>query len=473
MTDPIAGGALALSRQLRRREIACRDLMACTLDRIGARDGTYNAIPILADRDTLMAEAARCDEELAQGRCRGWLHGIPVAVKDLAHAKGLRTTWGSPLFAHFVAPEDSIHVARMRAAGAIVIGKTNTPEFGLGSHTYNPVHGITRNAHNPALSAGGSSGGAAVALALGLLAVADGSDMGGSLRNPAGWNGIYGFRPTFGRVPQTAADDEYMGQLATDGPMGVTVEDVAMLFATQAGYHPGVPSSLADEPGLGDVSVESIAGLRIGWLGDFAGHCRTEPGVLELCADALRNFEDMGAIVEPAHVAFDLERAWQAFCRLRQFGVTGRLRAIFDDPARRALMKPELQWEIEQGLGLSAYDVYRASCERTTWTRTVDALFQRHDLLALPSAQVFAFPAEWHWPRDIAGTRMDTYHRWMEIVIGPTLAGGPVFVVPAGVDPRGRHMGLQLWGPARADRTVLRAAAAYEQVARPVRLNLG
>ncbi|MBM4227337.1 MAG: amidase [Gammaproteobacteria bacterium] len=473
VADPIGEGALALSHRLRSRELSCRELMALTLDRIAARDQNFNAIPILAEREALMAEAAVCDEEIARGHWRGWLHGIPQAIKDLAHAKGLRTTWGSPLFADCVATEDSIHVARMRAAGAIIIGKTNTPEFGLGSHTYNALHGLTRNAHDPALSAGGSSGGAAVALARGFLAVADGSDMGGSLRNPAGWNGVFGFRPSFGRVPQTVADEAYLGQLTTDGPMGVTIADVAQLLATQAGYHPAAPLSLSDDPTLGEIAIERGKGLRIGWLGDYNGHCATEPGVLALCEQALRHFENLGATVESVRIPFDLERLWQAFCTLRQFGITGRLGAIFRDPVRREFMKPELQWEISQGSALPADSVYRASCERTAWARVITGLFQQYDVLALPSAQVFAFPAEWHWPREIAGRAMDTYHRWMEIVAGPSMAGGPVCVVPAGRDAQGRHMGLQLWGPARADAAVLSAAAAYEQAARPVCLKLG
>ncbi|MBM3522840.1 MAG: amidase, partial [Alphaproteobacteria bacterium] len=319
---------------------------------------------------------------------------------------------------------------------------------------------------------GGSSGGAAVALALGYLAVADGSDMGGSLRNPAGWNGVYGFRPTYGRVPFTAADDVYMGQLSTDGPMGVTIEDVAALLETQAGYDPGVPYSLADEPGLGTVAIERITGKRIGWLADYGGHCRTEPGVLDHCSRALEHFEAMGAVVEPAMPSFDMERLWTAFKRLRHFGVAGGHGALYDDPAKRALLKPAVQWEIENALTLTPRDVYAASVDRTAWTREVARLFERYDLLALPSAQIFAFPAEWDWPKEIAGTAMDSYHRWMEIVVGPTMAGGPALVVPAGTDPRGRHIGLQLWGKARADAFVLRVGAAFEQVARPVRLNL-
>ncbi len=465
MSDIISEGANALSRRIRRRDISCREVMTLTLDRIAELDRTYNAVPILRPRDELMAEAAAYDEELAHGQWRGWLHGIPQAIKDLAHAKGIRTTWGSPIFKDFVASEDSIHVARVRAAGAIIIGKTNTPEFGLGSHSYNPVHGVTRNAHDPKLAGGGSSGGAAVALALGYLAVADGSDMGGSLRNPAGWNGVFGFRPSYGRVPQTSVDDVYMGQLSTDGPMGVTVEDVAKLLETQAGYDPRAPQSLPLEAGLGAIAVGAMKGLRIGWLAGYGEHCRMEPGVLEICAAALEHFEAMGAIVEPAMPAFDMERLWQAFVRLRHFMVAGKLRVHFDDPARRNLLKPELQWEIENSLRLTGQDIYRASVDRTSWAREVDALFERYDLLALPSAQLFAFPAEWTWPKEIAGTTMDSYHRWMEIVVGPTMAGGPAISVPAGVDARGRHIGLQLWGKARADAAVLRAAAAYEQVA--------
>jgi amidase len=469
MTDIISDGASALSRRIRQRQVSCREVMALTLDRIAQKDATYNAVPILRPRDELMAEAAACDEELARGIWRGWLHGIPQAIKDLANAKGIRTTWGSPLFKDFVATEDSIHVARARAAGAIMIGKTNTPEFGLGSHSYNPVHGVTRNAHDSKLAAGGSSGGAAVALALGYLSVADGSDMGGSLRNPAGWNGVYGFRPSYGRVPGTAVDDVYMGQLSTDGPMGVTIEDVARLLATQAGYDRRAPQSFADEPGLGEISAATMKGKRIGWLGGYGGHCAMEPGVFELCAGALKHFEAMGAIVEPAMPDFDMERLWRAFVQLRHFGVAGKQRAAYDDPAKRTLMKPELQWEVEGSLKLSGQDIYAASVVRTAWTRAVDALFDRYDLLALPTAQCFAFPAEWHWPKEIGGRAMDSYHRWMEIVVGPTMAGGPSLAVPAGVDEKGRHIGLQLWGRARADRWVLSAGAAYEQVARPRR----
>jgi len=463
--DPIRGGALALSHLIRRRAISCREVMRLTLERVAAEDRIYNAVPILRDPEVLLREADAADADLARGHWRGWLHGIPQAVKDLSTVAGIRTTWGSPIFADFVPAEDAIHVARVRAAGALFIGKTNTPEWGLGSHSYNPVHGVTRNAHDPALSAGGSSGGAAVALARGYLSVADGSDMGGSLRNPAGWNGVIGFRPSYGRVPATAPDEAFVNTLSTDGPMGVSVADVAALLATQAGYDPRAPNSLGDVPEvLRDLDTLDPKGLRIGWIGDWNGHLPMEDGVLAVCEAALGRLAAAGAIVEPVVPGFDPERLWRAWVTLRHYMVGGKQKPNYNDPRRRALLKPEAIYEIEGSLGLSAQDVYAAYKDRTAWMRATLSLFERFDLLALPTAQVFAFPAEWHWPKEIVGRTMDTYHRWMEVVIGPTMAGGPAIALPAGTDSRGRHMGLQLWGASRADAFVLRAAAAYERI---------
>jgi amidase len=466
MSDIIAEGALALSRRIAKRDVSARELMAETYDRIAARDPAHNAVPTLIDRDAALALAASADEETARGLSRGWLHGIPQLVKDLSTTKGIRTTWGSPIFAEFIPTEDAIHVARAKAAGALVVGKTNTPEWGLGSHSYNPVFGVTRNAHDATLSAGGSSGGAAVALAIGILAVADGSDMGGSLRNPAGWNGVIGFRPSFGRVPASAPDDAFSNTLSTDGPMGTRVADVAALFATQTGYDPRAPLSLPAEAGLDRVAEVAVKGLRVGWLGDLGGHLPMEDGVIAVCEAALRRFEAAGAIVTPVALPFPPERLWSAWITLRASMVGGKLRPHYENPARRALLKPEAVWEIEGGLALSAYEVTKANMGRTAFVRAIEGLFADGiDVLAQPTAQCFAFPAEWTWPKEIAGRTMDTYHRWMEVVIGPTMAGAPVIAMPAGADSRGRRMGVQLWGPARADKRVLEIAAAWERTA--------
>ena len=452
--------ATDLSAAIHARRITCRAVMQACLDRIARINPGLNAIVSLRDAETLMAEAEAADRELDAGLSRGFLHGMPFAIKDLSEAKGIRCTYGSPLHRDFVPDFDDIHVERIRNAGAIVIGKTNTPEKGLGSHTYNPVFGVTRNPYDPAKSAGGSSGGAAAALAARLLPLADGSDMMGSLRNPAAFNNVIGFRPSFGRVP--ALDSElYLGQLSVSGPMGRTVEDVAALLTIQSGYDPRDPQSLPKEDFSG-IRPCDARGLRIGWLGDFGGYLPFEPGVLDLCIGALDTFRSLGATVRRVDPAFDMDRLWQGWKTIRHFLVAQGNAADHADPARRALMKPELLWEIEHGQHLAARDVHAASTIRSDWYRHVLGLFAQHDFLVLPTAQVFPFDAELHWPAEIAGRRMDSYHRWMEVVIGPTMAGLPVAAIPAGFGGHGLPMGIQIIGRPRADRAVLELAMAYE-----------
>ena len=242
--------AADLSRAIHQRHISCHEVMQATLAQVDRLNPGSNAIVSRVDTDALLRQAHERDAQLARGESMGWMHGMPQAIKDLANVKGLRTSLGSPLMKDFVASEDGLMAQRMKAAGAIVIGKTNTPEFGLGSHTFNEVFGPTHNAWNPSQSAGGSSGGAAVALAQRMLPVADGSDFMGSLRNPAGWNHVFGMRPSQGRVPMQPAQDVFMAQLATEGPMGRHVRDVAMLLSTQAGAHPSSPLSLTGDPSV-------------------------------------------------------------------------------------------------------------------------------------------------------------------------------------------------------------------------------
>ena len=460
MQDITDLSALALSAAIAERRLDCRSVMAAYLSRIEAINPLLNAIVSLQPAEALMAEAGEADRALAAGEYRGWLHGMPFAVKDLSEAKGISCTFGSANYADFVPDYDDIHVERIRAAGAIVIGKTNAPEMGLGSHTYNPVFGVTRNPYDRTKSAGGSSGGAAAGLAARILPVADGSDMMGSLRNPAGFNNVIGFRPSFGRVP-SLGNELFLGQLAVNGPMGRTVADVAALLATQAGHDPRDPLSLVGD----DLSPDGrdIAGARIGWLGDFGGYLPFEPGMLELCRASLDVFRTLGCTVEEVPPGFDMARLWQVWRTLRHFLVSNGQAPDYADPARRARMKPEMIWEIENGRHLSAAEVHAASLGRSDWHRYVASLFERYDFLILPSAQVFPFAAEIDWPKAIDGRAMDTYHRWMEVVIGPTLAGLPVAAMPAGFSADGLPGGIQIIGPARADRAVLSVAAAYEK----------
>jgi amidase len=459
--------ASSLSRRIAARAISCRELMQASLARIAGLNPVHNAIVSLRREEELLAEADARDAALARGEPAGWMHGFPIAIKDLSDAQGLPTTLGSPAAGRRMPAADALFVQRIRAAGAIVIGKTNTPEFGLGSHTFNPVFGITRNAWDARKSAGGSSGGAAVAVALGMLPVADGSDMGGSLRNPAAFNNIVGLRPSRGRVPAVPAEDVFFQQLGTEGPMGRTTEDVARLLCTMAGWDERAPLSLPEA--LPDAAapdpIACAPGQRIGWLGSVWPDLPLEPGVPELCEAALAKLASAGYVVEPCTLDVPREASWSAWLRLRQMLVGGKLGALYAQPQLREKMKPEARWEVEQSFQLTAAQLYQASVQRTAVYHAFRRLFERYDYVAAPSAQVFPFDADLHWPRSVAGVAMDTYHRWMEIVTPFTLASLPVASVPVGFNAAGLPMGLQLAGPARADLRVLALARAFEAIA--------
>ncbi len=473
LNDIVALDALALSDAIRTRRVSCREVMQAYLTHIARYNPAVNAIVALRDAEVLLAQADARDRQLADGQYLGWMHGMPHAVKDLAACAGFPTRKGSPLTSSAPDTQDSIGVARIRAAGAIFIGKTNVSEFGLGSHSYNPVFGTTRNAYDTTRTAGGSSGGAGSALALRMLPVADGSDMMGSLRNPAAFGNVYGFRPSQGRVPYGPAPEIFVQQLSTEGPMGRTVADVAQLLDTQSGYDARSPLSLArGAVPFASALQRDVKGVKLGWLGDYGGHLPMEAGVMSLCEASLRDFTAMGCEVEPCEPDFAPDRLWRTWLTMRHWLVNGALGAMYADPARRDQLKPEAQWEVAGGDALSAADVFHASVDRSEWYRSLARLFERYDFLLLPSAQVFPFDAQMHWPSSVAGKPMDTYHRWMEVVIGPTLAGLPAVSVPVGFDARGLPMGLQIIGPAQADLAVLQLAHAHEQQTQWVRRRL-
>lgn len=450
--------ATTLAGKIARREVSCVEVMAAFLDRIDAINPALNALVSLRDRAELLAEAQAAD---AAPR-RGWLHGIPLAVKDLVATRGLCTTWGSPLHANDVPAADDLLAARLRAAGAILIAKSNVPEWGQGSHTFNPVFGITLNPYDRTRSAGGSSGGAAAALAARLVPVADGSDMMGSLRNPAAFCNVYGFRPSYGLVPGDAVGDTYLATLATEGPMARNIEDLARLLEVMAGPNPAVPFGRDAEPFAARLEAP-VKGLRIGWLGDWGGAYAMEPGILAQCEAGLKVFEALGAVVEPLTPPFPAEKLWHAWITLRAMLNAGTKRALYDDPVQRAQTKPETLWEIVQGLGLSAAAVHAASVIRSRWYARAARLFQTYDALVLPAAQVWPFPAEWRWPQSIAGRAMDTYHRWMEVVVPVSLIGLPALALPCGFGANGLPMGMQLFGPTGADARILALGQAYHR----------
>jgi amidase len=461
--DIVQLDACALSAAIHARRVSCVEVMTAYLDQIERLNPQVNAIVSLEPRASLLQQAHERDAALGRGASLGWLHGMPLAVKDLLPTRGIRTTWGSRLFAQFVPDADAFAVERMRRAGGIVIGKTNVPEFGLGSQTFNDVFGTTRNAYDLSRTAGGSSGGAAVALALRMLPVADGSDHAGSLRNPAAFNNVLGFRTTFGCVP-SGEIDAFLPALGVIGPMARTARDLAHLLSVLAGYDPRAPLSSRDDPARFAAPLDrEVRGTRIGWLGDLGGHLAFEPGVLELGRAALRAFESLGCVVDEVRIDHEMERVWRSWLALRAFQIGSVLRLHHGDPAKRALMKPEARWEVERGAELTAYQLADAQAERTAWYHVVRALFDRHDFLVLPSAQVFPFDATLHWPREIAGRAMDTYHRWMEVVVPITMSGSPALNVPAGFSDAGLPMGIQIVGRLHDELGCLQLAHAYEQ----------
>jgi amidase len=438
------------------RDVSCVEVMDAFLARVDAVNPAVNAIVSLRDGDDLRAEARAADA----GPRVGWMHGMPFAVKDVVATKGLRTTWGSPVFADHIPVADDLLAARMRAAGAIFIGKTNVPEWGEGSHTFNPVHGVTRNPYDLSRTAGGSSGGAATALAARMVPVADGSDMMGSLRNPAAFCNVYGFRPSYGLVPGDADGETFMATLTTDGPMARDITDLAHLLEVQAGRNPWVPFGRDALP-FADLLQTDLRGKRIGWLGNWGGAYAMEPGILQLSENALRVFGGLGAVVEPVAPPFPAEQLWQSWVTLRAMLKAGAKRRLYDDAAQRALTKPETLWEIEQGLNLTAAEVYAASTLRSQWYAVAAQLFDTYDALVLPSAQVWPFPVEWRWPQTIGTRTMDTYHRWMEVVIPASLIGLPALALPAGFGAAGLPMGIQLIGRDGTDAQVLAMGQAY------------
>ena len=462
--DIVLLDAMDLSNSIRTKKVSCREVMEAFLKQIERINPKVNAIVSLQERADLLKQAEERDRQLAQGQYMGWMHGFPHAVKDLAATAGIRTTLGSPIFKNSIPKADALMVSRIKKNGAIIIGKTNTPEFGLGSQTYNTVFGTTLNAYDQTRTSGGSSGGAAVSLALRMLPVADGSDMMGSLRNPAGWNNIYSLRPSWGRVPAGPGGDVYYSQLSVLGPMARTVKDLAMLLSVQAGFDYEQPLGIAQDPAIFVNSLKrDFKGTKVAFLGDLNGYLPMEPGVLELCRKALKDFEAIGCVVEDALPNFNQDQLWQIWLTLRNFQMAGNYGSLYDDPAARALMKPEIIWEIESGRKFTAVDIFKAMTNRSNWYRSMLALFRKYEYILIPSAQVFPFDAKMHWPKEIAGKKMDTYHRWMQIVILASLLGVPTGTFPVGFNAEGLPMGMQVMGKPQSDLSVLQLAYAYEQ----------
>ncbi|HXJ81701.1 MAG TPA: amidase [Candidatus Methylomirabilis sp.] len=453
--------ATQLQRLYRTRKISPLEVTDAVFARIERVNPTLNAYVTLA-RESALAAARKATAALKRRAALPPLFGIPVSIKDLTPTGGMRTTWGSKIFEHHVPADDALIVTRLRAAGAILIGKTNTPEFGAGGNTFNAVFGATRNPWNPALTCGGSSGGAAVALATGMGPLAQGSDTGGSLRTPASFCGVVGFRTTPGLVPY------YPKALAWDsigvtGPMARTVADTALMLSVIAGPDDRAPLSydVDTQEFLAAVKNPSIKGWRVAWTPDLNGLIPVDAEVADVAGRATRVFRSLGAKVESA--CPDFSEVNEIVLGTRGLSMVANYAHYL--PQWKEHMQQGLVWNIQQGLALTPVEIARAETLRTNLWQRVRAFMETHDLLILPTVAVPPFPVELPYPTEINGKPLDNYTHWFFLTYGITLTGLPAISVPCGFTRSGLPVGLQIVGRRRQESAVLRAAAAFEAAA--------
>lgn len=451
--------ATVLEAMLRAKEISARELLQAHLDRIDAVNPAVNAI-VTHTTELAHAQAKAADDAAARGEFLGPLHGLPVAFKDNHLTKGIVTTFGSVARRDFVPDQDDVVVERMKAAGVVTLGKTNIPEFAAGGNTFNEVFGITRNPYDLSVTAGGSSGGAAAALAAGMHPIADGNDMGGSLRLPAGYCNVIGLRPSAGRVPVYPAGDSFAG-LSVSGPMGRTVADVALLLSVMAGPDRRSPISL-EESGADFAQLPDggMRGKRIAFSVDLGGAVQVEPDVAEIVRAAAAFCEDAGADVEEA--CPDFTGADECFRTLRAWQFEATLGEFLD--GYRDKVRPSLYANMEAGRTLTGPQVGRAAVLRTQLFHRMREFLTGYDAVLLPVSPLPAFPADIQYPETVAGEQQPDYLGWMRAVCHVTVTGHPAIAMPAGFCSAGTPVGVQFVGRHRGERELLGLAAGFEAV---------
>jgi amidase len=450
--------ATEMVQRIQAKELSCREVMEAHLARIKRVNPIVNAIVTRIPAEKALAMADAADEDLAQGKDIGPLHGLPVAHKDLVPTKGMRTTFGSPIFKDFIPEDDGLIVERLRHAGAITIGKTNTPEFGAGSQTFNEIFGETLNPYDLKKTCGGSSGGAAVALACGMLPIADGSDMGGSLRNPGNFCNIVGFRTSPGRVPIWPTIVAWL-PMSVQGPMARTVKDVALMLSAIAGPDPRSPISISEPGNLFARTLDrDFKGVRIAWSKDL-GELPVDPKVTQALESQRHVFDELGCIVEDKQPNFghadEIFKTWRAW----------RFELYFAEmvKTKRELLKEDIIWNIEQGQKLTGSQVGRAEVQRTELYHRVRTFMESHEFLICPVNQVPPFDVTQRWVEEIDGVKMDTYIDWMKSCYYITVTGLPAVSVPCGFTPEGLPVGMQIVGRHNDDFGVLQLAHAFEK----------
>jgi len=457
MDDLITLTAREAVARLKSGALSPLDLIDAAEARIAETDGALNAMPTLCF-DRARTEARRLMDNPPADPPPHFLHGLPIAIKDLNEVKGVRTTFGSPIYADHISENSDYMVEILEANGAIVIGKSNTPELGAGSQTFNEVLGRTGNPWDLSLTPGGSSGGAAAALAAGQVWLATGSDLGGSLRNPASFCSVVGVRPSPGRVAHGPGGLPF-GDMAVQGPMARNVADAALMLDAMVGRHPDDPLSLDPPATSYQEAVQSpVAPKRVAFSPDL-GFMPVEPEVAEICARGAQDFAELGATVEDA--CPDFSGAKDAFHVLRAFAFATSRGALLDD--HRDLLKHEIIWNIEAGRALAVEDISRAQIARGALYHRVVKFFEDYDLLVCPAAIVPPFDGKIRWPEEVAGTKLPTYIDWLQICGAITLTGCPALSVPCGFTADGRPIGLQIVAPPRREDLLLGAAHLYEQ----------
>jgi amidase len=446
---------------LRAGEASPLELIDAALARIEAVDGAINALPTLCiERAREQAVRLEAGMGLPVEPGPGWLAGLPIAIKELEDVAGVRTTYGSPIFADNVPERSDLLVERLEENGGIPIGMSNTPEFGAGANTFNEVHGETRNPWNTALNAGGSSGGSAAALATGQVWLATGSDLGGSLRTPASFCSVVGFRPSPGRVARGPTELPF-NALPIHGPMARNVGDAALMLDAMCGWHVEDPLALpAPEMPFQNAAEWREPPRRVAFSEDL-GVSPVDPEVRRLCREAAWKLEAAGAIVEDA--CPDFEGVFEAFQVLRAADFATTMRPLYEQ--NRHLLKPDIVWNIECGFGLSAEDVGRALLRQGRLYADMVAFFGEYDVMIAPAACTLPLPIEIRWPRELEGVRWDNYVEWLALASVVTVSTCPVIALPAAFSGDGRPVGIQMVGAPRADAALLSAAAAFEEVA--------
>jgi len=447
-----------LATRIRAKKVSAREVMTAHLERIKRVNPTVNAIVAKLDDDKCLALAAAADERAAKKEALGPLHGLPIAFKDLQPAVGFPFTRGSPIYRSEMPAEDAVLVERLRHAGAIPIGKTNTPEFGMGSHTYNMVYGTTKNPYDQTKSAGGSSGGAGAALATGMLPIADGSDLGGSLRNPGNFNNVVGMRPTVGLVPMAPTTLPFLG-FAVNGPLARTVADTAWLLSVMAGPDPRDPGCMPSDPSSFRAPLgRSFHGTRVAWCRALGG-LPLDQRVRAVLSAQRKTFEALGCVVED--VAPDLAGADSIFLTLRAFRTAATLGSLLPD--HRDLMKAEAVREIEAGLALKSTDVAQAMVQHSQLLERVRKFQEKYEFILCAVNQLPPFDSNLDWPKTVDGVTMEHYIAWMKSAYWITATFGPAISVPAGFTSDKLPVGIQIVGRYRADFSVLQLAHAFEQ----------